>query len=225
MKIEVNLEKKYFVGLILIGLIAIGIIGVVAYNSVPANPALFGHSVDEVNWNNSIQSNVTTTQFLKAATGMCIGIDCITSWPSDGGGVAGVSQIVAGNGIIINPIGGTGVVQINATATGGVSSQWITSGNNINYNAGNVSTINFMKVGGVCTGNNCTSNLKGIAVYKLNKYCGGSGEATFSSTCSSASCKYSNGLFKYDGYYRCTGTCAGIPSQTCTNTLVGYLVS
>ena len=38
--------------------------------------------------------------------------------------------------------------------TGG-SSQWTTSGNNLEYNAGNVSTTNFMKAVGVCIGTDC----------------------------------------------------------------------
>jgi hypothetical protein len=38
-----------------------------------------------------------------------------------GGGVSGVSQIVAGTGVTISPVGGTGVVTINSTGGGGGS--------------------------------------------------------------------------------------------------------
>src|SRR4030042_6912727 len=101
MRIEINVEKKYFFGLMLIGLIVIGVVGVYAYNSAGTggNPVNFGHSVDEMDWSKAISRNVT-------AAGFCINnsgtMDCRTAWPYGGG----VKQIVAGDGIIISPTGG-----------------------------------------------------------------------------------------------------------------------
>jgi hypothetical protein len=149
MKIDVDIEKKHFFGILLIGLITIGIAGVIAYNNnaVGGNPANFGHSVDEVDWSKMIKGNIS-------AEGICIGTDCRASWPSGGGGGTGVTQIIAGSGITISPLGGTGNVMINATGGGGAS-QWTTSGNDIYYNGGNISTTNFMKATGVCINASC----------------------------------------------------------------------
>ena len=131
MKLEVNIDKKYFFALVLIGLIVIGIVGVVAYNSAGV-PATFGHSVNEIEWSQAITKNVT-------AAGFCIGssTNCKTDW----GSVAGITQINAGNGIIVTSEG-AGIVRINATGGGGGaggSSQWQgLSGNPIYYTGGYV---------------------------------------------------------------------------------------
>lgn len=80
MKIEINLDKKYFFIFTLIGLVVIGIIGVVAFNSplsATASPAAFGHSVDELDWSQIIPATVK-------AQGFCIGTNCITTWPAGG---------------------------------------------------------------------------------------------------------------------------------------------
>jgi len=58
------------------------------------------------------------------------------------------------------------IAKINATTVcinndcksawpGGGASQWTTSGVNISYNAGNVSTANYMKAAGICIGSDC----------------------------------------------------------------------
>ncbi len=58
----------------------------------------------------------------------CInGANCITAWPSGGGG--GVTQLVAGTGVSLSPSGGTGVVTVNATNNGTLTG--ITAGTGI----------------------------------------------------------------------------------------------
>ncbi len=83
MKIEVNLERKYFISLLIIGLFLIGFVGVYAYNSVPANPAVFGHSVDEMNWSVRVPTNIIAAGFCMNNSGT---MDCRTAWPPGGGG-------------------------------------------------------------------------------------------------------------------------------------------
>lgn len=85
MKIEVNLERNYLIPLIIFGLIIVGFVGVYAYNSqgVGGNPAVFGHSVDEINWSQTVSKNITATEFCLNNSGKK---DCRTSWPSEGGG-------------------------------------------------------------------------------------------------------------------------------------------
>jgi hypothetical protein len=48
MKIVVNLRKSYFFGIVFSILFLAGLIMVYAYNSNPANPAVFGHSAGEL---------------------------------------------------------------------------------------------------------------------------------------------------------------------------------
>lgn len=50
MKFEVNVEKRHFLGLVVLGAFLIGVVGVVAYNSagIGGVPADFGHSGDEI---------------------------------------------------------------------------------------------------------------------------------------------------------------------------------
>lgn len=104
MRIEVNIEKKYFLSLVLIGLAVIGFVGVYAYNSA-GNPAIMGHSVNEIDWKQKISGNIS-------ADGICIGSDCRTSWPT-----GGIGSLTAGSGILLTPTAGG--LMINATATGG----------------------------------------------------------------------------------------------------------
>ena len=82
MKLEVNVNKKYFFSFIIIGLVIIGVVGVIAYNSSPGNPAVFGHSVNEIDWSQSINQ-------------LCLNDVCISSWENisgDSSGGAGASQ-------------------------------------------------------------------------------------------------------------------------------------
>src|SRR3990172_490894 len=94
-KVILNIDKKYFFGLLFFGLMLVGIAGVVAYNAAGTggNSALFGHSVDEIDWTKAISGNVS-------AGGFCTSNGCITS--------------IAGNGITITSANGTGNVTINA---------------------------------------------------------------------------------------------------------------
>src|SRR3989304_4289275 len=94
-KVILNIDKKYFFGLLFFGLMLVGIAGVVAYNAAGTggNPAAIGHSVDEIDWTKAISGNVS-------AGGFCTSNGCITS--------------IAGNGITITSANGTGNVTINA---------------------------------------------------------------------------------------------------------------
>lgn len=49
-------------------------------------------------------------------------------WAASGGGGGGVSQILAGTGISISPLGGTGIVTVSATGTGGAAGVLDTEG-------------------------------------------------------------------------------------------------
>ncbi len=110
MKIQLNVEKKYFFALLLAGLVLIGIAGVVAFNNdvtpTSGNPPNFGHSVDEMDWSKTVQKNIS-------AVGFCIGTSCITAWPSGGGG--GGSWTTAGSNIYYSAgkvgIGTTGPIE------------------------------------------------------------------------------------------------------------------
>ena len=78
MKIEVDINKKYFVLLVVFGLLIVGIVGVVAYGTdVPVN---FGHSVGEINWDEAITKNIT------AAGGAS------NSFVAGGGGAGGAGE-------------------------------------------------------------------------------------------------------------------------------------
>jgi len=141
MKLTINIEKKYFFGLMIIGLVILGVVGVVAYNiaGTGGDPAVFGHSVDEIDWTKTIQGNLSVNGTINA-TRICIGNICQTIWPLEGGAdtrcdisgtcaqlcigtdcrtvwpSGGVSRIIAGNGISVNSE--TGDVTISATGTG-----------------------------------------------------------------------------------------------------------
>ena len=99
MRIEVNLDKKFLVFSLLIGLLVIGLVGVYAYNSAGSggNPAIMGHSVDEMDWSKAIGKNIT-------AAGFCIGNStvksCVNSWGSINS--FGDSINVSGNNITLN---------------------------------------------------------------------------------------------------------------------------
>lgn len=57
MKIEVNIDKKYFIVLLSAIIIIGGIIISIAYGT--STPSTFGHSVGEMDWNQNINSNVS----------------------------------------------------------------------------------------------------------------------------------------------------------------------
>lgn len=132
MKLVINLEKKYFFSLLAFSLMVLGVVGVVAYGT--NSPSNFGHSVGEINWGDNIPQ-------------LCLGGGCITSWAQIGGNgsgnatvvsSSGVSKIVAGYGILISPITGTGNVAINVSPSI-FSSTWATSGPNLIYSSdGNI---------------------------------------------------------------------------------------
>lgn len=58
--------------------------------------------------------------YIRGATGLCIGSDCRTSWPSAGGG-GSVTSLSAGSGISLspNPITTSGTISINNTCPSG----------------------------------------------------------------------------------------------------------
>jgi hypothetical protein len=206
MRLEVNIEKKYFFGLLALGLIVLGIVGVIAYGT--NNPQNFGHSVGEIDWNGIVQGQV------KSSGGFCIGEDdCINSWESiagSGGGSStpsGVTKIIAGNGI--------GMSSTNDNGAGDVIiiSKWTTGANNkIYYNDENVGI-------GVSDPSyklhvNGETNFEGHlrlanqSVYKVvNRWCQESvGTITLSSTCHSKIwflARYPPYL--YIRYYDCNG--------------------
>ena len=136
-KVVLNVEKKYFFGMLLIGLIIVGVVGVFAYGT--SSPSSFGHSVGEIDWSQTIPGLKTDQLCL---TDGCIGAlaDIVGNGSGSGGTTiisssSGVSKIVAGSGISISPLNGTGAVTINNIAP----SQWaVSEGNNLYYNTGNI---------------------------------------------------------------------------------------
>src|SRR3990172_1695995 len=103
-KVILNIDKKYFFGLLFFGLMLVGIAGVVAYNAAGTggNPAAFGHSVDEIDWTKAISGNVS-------AGGFCINGNCITSWSGVGGGGDSSQWIISGQNIYYNNNGSVGI--------------------------------------------------------------------------------------------------------------------
>jgi hypothetical protein len=152
--------------------------------------------------------NVSVGNYLKAS-GLCIGSDCITAWPS---AESGSQWTTSGNNIYYNS-GNVGIGTVSPSESLSVN--------------GNVSASNYLKAGGLCIAGNCTSNIKAVPVYKFNKYCG-SGEITFTLTCATAhTCQYYTGGVYVVRYFNCDGSCDGGGSSphNCPNTLVGYLVN
>lgn len=122
MKMVMNIEKRRFFGLIAFGLIFLGIVGVVAFNSdgLGGTPSNFGHSVDEIDWDNIINSSISvngdvgvagilnvgdiSTSGSVNASELCIGDNCITDWENLSveevvtGGVVNASNAVFDNG-------------------------------------------------------------------------------------------------------------------------------
>lgn len=71
MKIEVEIGKKYFIGIVAVMLIIAGTFFVVSYNSVPANPAVFGHSADEIEG---------LSDMISSSVDLCVCIQFYTYW-------------------------------------------------------------------------------------------------------------------------------------------------
>lgn len=107
MKLEVNIDKRYFFIFLAIGLIIVGIVGVIAYVSPPdwtKYPSDFGHSVNEIDWGQTIQGNVNVTGNVSAAM-VCINGVCKGVWPTGGGGSQWQNQ-TGTNNIYYNLTGG-----------------------------------------------------------------------------------------------------------------------
>ena len=82
MKIELNFNKKQMIAvLVFVGLlIALG--ATVAYESTGTggNPAVMGHSVDEIDWSKTINSNININGNMNSTKDFCInGGNCLSS--------------------------------------------------------------------------------------------------------------------------------------------------
>lgn len=75
MKIEVDLNKRVVIAVISVSLILFGIVGVIAYGT--DSPAVFGHSVGEINWGDTIQGTVKASDF-------CVGTKCLNNLSGSG---------------------------------------------------------------------------------------------------------------------------------------------
>ena len=71
-------------------------------------------------------------------------------------------------------------------------------------------------------GNNCISNLRARAVYANETGCGGG--IGFSPTCRTLDCSSLTDTTSRSTYYTCSGSCTSRYSETCTNSVVGYIV-
>jgi len=58
MEIKINIEKKYFFILLFAIVLIGGAIFVVAYNSATPNPSVMGHSPNEIDWSQTIESKI-----------------------------------------------------------------------------------------------------------------------------------------------------------------------
>jgi len=90
--ITINIQKKemYLLSAIIVFLVGVGII--IAYNS--GDPALMGHTVDEIDWSENI-SQLNALDF-------CLSGNCRTDWPSGGGGLwtSSGNNIYYNNGLV-----------------------------------------------------------------------------------------------------------------------------
>jgi len=78
MKIEVNFDNRQSAFLLLLACVVFAASLAVAYNEsgYGGTPAITGHSVDEIDWSQTIAAYVMTS------TGFCISENCIEAWPS-----------------------------------------------------------------------------------------------------------------------------------------------
>lgn len=81
MKIEVNLNKKVALSVIAGFLIFAGVLGAIAYNSSPANPAVLGHSLSEIDGFPICSSGYVLTSTAS-------GLSCVSAGSGGGGSVA-----------------------------------------------------------------------------------------------------------------------------------------
>ena len=102
MKLEVNIDKKYFFAIILIGLIIVGIVGVVAWGT--NNPINFGHSAGEIEWSQVI-NNITANKFCINTTS---GLSCTNNWTSSSTTTGGSNWTQSGSNVYYN-LGNVGI--------------------------------------------------------------------------------------------------------------------
>jgi hypothetical protein len=81
MKIEVNIEKKYAFVIISLLIIIASLIFGYAYRSTGTGgvPSTMGHSIDEIDWSKTINSNVVIQGNI-SSSGVCINGNCKTDW-------------------------------------------------------------------------------------------------------------------------------------------------
>lgn len=164
MKIEVNIQKKHFFSLLIIGLVILGVVGVVAYNSAGSsgNPAVMGHSVDEIDWSKVAPGNVS------ARDGFCIGTDCIRSWSGFTDENGSSITIVAGSGIIVSKV--NGVITLSVNESDIVPEQSLISGGDIDFTGVTISASNFI-INDLPTNESLPKDLASILCDIDLKYC------------------------------------------------------
>ena len=82
MKIELNFNKKQMIAvLVFVGLLIAFGVSVVAYTSggLGGNPAVMGHSVDEIDWSKTINSNIKVNGTVTAKDFCINGGNCLSS--------------------------------------------------------------------------------------------------------------------------------------------------
>jgi len=236
MKLEVNIGKRYFFIFLAIGLIIVGIVGVIAYVSPPdwtKYPSDFGHSVDEIDWGQTINANLSVNGNVNVignvtASWVCIGADCRNVWPI--AAIGGVSKITAGNGITISPLSGTGEVTISAISGGTIGGSGIVNyipkftsgtalGNSVIFESGgNVGIGTASPSAAKLTVAGRIRATEGTEIYRVdNGYCANAGALTTSGACTTTP-----DLWGY--YYFCGGSGGAYSPQSCPNALIGRLV-
>ena len=105
MKIEVNIEKKYALAILGLLIVIASLITGYAFtqSGTGGTPSNMGHSVDEIDWSKTINSNLNVQGNLNlngnlSSSGVCIGSDCRSAWSQVGS--AGVSGTLCGLSII-----------------------------------------------------------------------------------------------------------------------------
>ena len=106
----IEVTKKRFFGIVGFILLIAGILSVIAYNSSPANPAVFGHSANELEVN--INGTVMTLQ-QAISSGALSGV-------TNSGSVGPLVQVYATPGTYTYPVP-SGVTRLKVRLVGGVS--------------------------------------------------------------------------------------------------------